>query len=76
MCVRPWARGCAGACARVRKRKSPKMPLYKGVYVIRQLKSRCGITVPHSLGSVARRSYHRIARTQRMGRTLPTLRYS
>lgn len=47
MWVRPGARGCAGGCARIRKRKSPEIPAYRGFSPYYTLKSQCGITVPH-----------------------------
>ena len=47
MCVRPWAQGCAGARARIRERKSPESPAYRGFSPYYTLKSQCGITVPH-----------------------------
>lgn len=50
MWVRPWARGCAGVCARIRERKSPEIPAYRGFLPYYTLKSQCGITVPHCLG--------------------------
>lgn len=49
MCVRPWARGCAGGRARIRERKSPENPAYRGFSPYYTLKSQCGITVPHCL---------------------------
>ena len=49
MCVRPGARGCAGVCARIRERKSPNIPAYRGFSSYYTLKSQCGITVPHYL---------------------------
>lgn len=49
MCVRPGARGCAGVCARIRERKSPESPAYRGFLPYYTLKSQCGITVPHYL---------------------------
>lgn len=50
MRVRPWARGCASGCARIRERKSPEIPAYRGFLLYYTLKSQCGITVPHCLG--------------------------
>lgn len=47
MWVRPWARGCAGGCARIRERKLPESPAYRGFLLYDTLKSQCGITVPH-----------------------------
>ena len=49
MWVRPWARGCAGGRARIRERKSPESPVYRGFLLYYTLKSQCGITVPHCL---------------------------
>ena len=49
MCVRPGAQGCAGARARIRERKSPESPVYRGFSPYYTLKSQCGITVPHYL---------------------------
>ena len=49
MCVRPWACGCAGGRARIRERKSPEIPAYRGFLLYYTLKSQCGITVPHYL---------------------------
>ena len=49
MWVRPGARGCAGVRARIRKRKSPESPAYRGFLLYYTLKSQCGITVPHCL---------------------------
>lgn len=49
MRVRPGARGCAGVCARIRERKSPENPAYRGFLLYYTLKSQCGITVPHYL---------------------------
>lgn len=47
MWVRPGARGCAGGRARIRERKSPESPAYRGFPLYYTLKSQCGITVPH-----------------------------
>lgn len=47
MWVRPGARGCAGGRARIRERKSPESPAYRGFLPYYTLKSQCGITVPH-----------------------------
>lgn len=47
MWVRPGARGCAGGRARIRERKSPEIPAYRGFLLYYTLKSQCGITVPH-----------------------------
>ena len=49
MCVRPGARGCAGGRARIRERKLPESPAYRGFLLYYTLKSQCGITVPHCL---------------------------
>ena len=49
MCVRPGARGCAGGRARIRERKLPEIPAYRGFSSYYTLKSQCGITVPHYL---------------------------
>lgn len=49
MCVRPGARGCAGGRARIRERKLPESPAYRGFLLYDTLKSQCGITVPHYL---------------------------
>ena len=49
MWVRPGARGCAGERARIRERKSPEIPAYRGFLLYYTLKSQCGITVPHCL---------------------------
>ena len=49
MCVRPGARGCAGGRARIRERKSPESPAYRGLLPYYTLKSQCGITLPHYL---------------------------
>ena len=49
MCVRPGARGCADGCARIRERKLPESPAYRGFLLYDTLKSQCGITVPHYL---------------------------
>ena len=49
MCVRPGARGCAGGRARIRERKLPEIPAYRGFLLYDTLKSQCGITVPHNL---------------------------
>ena len=49
MCVRPWARGCADGRARIRERKLPESPAYRGFLLYDTLKSQCGITVPHYL---------------------------
>lgn len=46
MCVRAPVR------PRVRKGKSSKMPICKGVGTYTKLKSRCGVTVPHLKGFV------------------------
>lgn len=47
MCVRLWAQGCAGVRARIRERKLPESPAYRGFLLYYTLKSQCGITVPH-----------------------------
>ena len=47
MCVRPGARGCAGGRARIRERKLPEIPAFRGFLLYYTLKSQCGITVPH-----------------------------
>ena len=49
MCVRPWARGCAGERARIREKILPESPAYRGFLPYYTLKSQCGITVPHYL---------------------------
>lgn len=49
MCVRPGARGCVGGRARIRERKLPESPAYRGFLLYDTLKSQCGITVPHYL---------------------------
>ena len=49
MWVRPGARGCAGGRARIRERKSPEIPAFRGFSLYYTLKSQCGITVPHYL---------------------------
>lgn len=49
MWARPWARGCAGGRARIRERKLPESPAYRGFLLYYTLKSQCGITVPHYL---------------------------
>lgn len=49
MCVRPGARGCAGGRARIRERKLPESPAYRGFLLYDTLKSQCGITEPHYL---------------------------
>lgn len=53
MCVRLWARGCAGGRARIRERKSPENPAYRGFLLYYTLKSQCGITVPHYLCGIS-----------------------
>lgn len=53
MWVRPGARGCAGGCARIRERKSPEIPAYRGFLPYYTLKSQCGITVPHYLCGIS-----------------------
>lgn len=47
MCVRLGARVCAGGRARIRERKLPESPAYRGFLLYDTLKSQCGITVPH-----------------------------
>lgn len=47
MWARPGARGCAGGRARIRERKLPESPAYRGFLLYYTLKSQCGITVPH-----------------------------
>lgn len=49
MWVRPGARVSAGGRARIRERKSPENPAYRGFSPYYTLKSQCGITVPHCL---------------------------
>lgn len=49
MWVRPGARGCAGAYARIREKILPEIPAYRGFSPYYTLKSQCGITVPHYL---------------------------
>ena len=49
MCVRPGARGCAGGRARIRERKLPESPAYRGFLLYDTLKSQCDITVSHCL---------------------------
>ena len=49
MWVHPWTRGCAGGRARIRERKLPESPAYRGFLLYDTLKSQCGITVPHYL---------------------------
>lgn len=53
MWVRPGARGCAGGRARIRERKSPEIPAYRGFSPYYTLKSQCGITVPHYLCGIS-----------------------
>lgn len=62
MWVRPGARGCAGGRARIRKRKSPEIPAYRGFSSYYTLKSQCGITVPHCLcgKSASKRAVFRV----------------
>lgn len=62
MWVRPWARGCAGGCARIRERKSPEIPAYRGFSLYYTLKSQCGFTVPHCLcgKSASKRAVFRV----------------
>ena len=62
MCVRPGARGCAGGYARIRERKSPEIPAYRGFSPYYTLKSQCGITVPHCLcvKSASKRAVFRV----------------
>ena len=62
MRVRSWARGCAGGRARIRKRKSPESPVYRGFLLYDTLKSQCGITVPHCLcgKSASKRAVFRV----------------
>ena len=62
MWVRPGARGCAGGCARIRERKSPENPAYRGFLLYYTLKSQCGITVPHCLcgKSASKRAVFRV----------------
>lgn len=49
MCVRPGARGCADGRARIRERKLPESPAYRGFLLYDTLKSQCDITVSHYL---------------------------
>lgn len=49
MWVRPGARGCAGERARIREKKLPESPAYRGFSPYYTLKSQCGFTVPHCL---------------------------
>ena len=49
MWVRPGARGCAGECARIREKKLPEIPAYRGFLLYDTLKSQCDITVSHYL---------------------------
>lgn len=62
MWVRPGARGCAGGCARIRERKLPESPAYRGFSPYYTLKSQCGITVPHCLcgKSASKRAVFRV----------------
>lgn len=62
MCVRPGARVCAGGRARIRERKLPDIPAYRGFSSYYTLKSQCGITVPHCLcvKSVLERAVFRV----------------
>lgn len=62
MWVRPWARGCADGCARIRERKSLENPAYRGFLPYYKLKSQCGITVPHCLcgKSASKRAVFRV----------------
>lgn len=62
MLVRPGARGCAGGRARIRERKSPESPAYRGFLLYYTLKSQCGITVPHCLcgKSASKRAVFRV----------------
>lgn len=53
MWVRPWARECAGGCARIRESLSPEIPAYRGFSPYYTLKSQCGITVPHYLCGIS-----------------------
>ena len=50
MWVRPGARECAGGRARIRERKLPESPAYRGFLPYYTLKSQCDITVSHYLG--------------------------
>ena len=47
MWVRGGARGCAGGRARIRERKLPESPAYRGFLLYYTLKSQCDITVSH-----------------------------
>lgn len=49
MWVRPGARGCADGRARIRERKLPESPAYRGFLPYYTLKSQCDITVSHYL---------------------------
>lgn len=62
MWVRPGARGCAGERARIRERKSPESPAYRGFLLYYTLKSQCGFTVPHCLcgKSASKRAVFRV----------------
>lgn len=62
MCVRLGARGCAGGCARIRERKLPESPAYRGFSPYYTLKSQCGFTVPHCLcgKSASKRAVFRV----------------
>ena len=75
MCVRPGARGCAGVCARIRERKSPKIPAYRGFSSYYTLKSQCGITVPHYLcgKSALERSVFRVVGLKMLTRNVASI---
>ena len=62
MRVRPGARGCADGRARIRERKSPESPAYRGFLLYDTLKSQCGITVPHYFSgkSASKRAVFRV----------------
>lgn len=63
MRVRPGARGCAGGRARIRKRKWPESPVYRGFLLYYILKSQRGFTVPRYLcgKSALERAVFRVA---------------
>lgn len=62
MWVRPGARGCASERARIREKKLPESPAYRGFSPYYTLKSQCGITVPHCLcgKSASKRAVFRV----------------
>ena len=70
MRVRPGARGCAGGRARIRERKSPEIPAYRGFSPYYTLKSQCGITVPHYLcgKSASKRAVFRVVELKMLTR--------